>query len=80
MEEIISLDDLCRLCLSTKGRDGSMLLFNITNSMQSKFEELAQKKVNKELIQRKKIIREDIETISNESLVFKELLFKHLHL
>lgn len=47
MEEVIVLEEICRLCLTTKSKDGSLLLFKISESMQNKFEDFTQKKVNK---------------------------------
>lgn len=50
MEEIIILDDICRLCLGSKGKDGSLLLFKITADKSQKFEEITQTEVSLNLL------------------------------
>lgn len=50
MEELIILDDICRLCLGNKGKDGSLLLFKITSDKNQKFEEITQTEVSLDLI------------------------------
>lgn len=46
MSEFLSFDDICRLCLTDKNIETSLMLFEITESNRINFEELTQNDVN----------------------------------
>lgn len=50
MEDLFVLNEICRLCLVSKTKERSLLLFEITEQKQNRFEELTQTNVSEMMI------------------------------
>lgn len=48
MDSYVYLDDICRLCLNSNFKENTPNLIKITESFQTKFQEVAQQDVNKQ--------------------------------